>query len=257
MNENLFNFNFNGVNIPFEATLGNTRIFVDATEMAKSMSNTKEEYNRIRPYRWLRSQDCKEYLDALKRARNLGTYDLIKQIPVPGKRGSGHIWMDKKLAIRYAQRINPDFAIWVDDRIDEILTSGYSSMTQENGNLQNTINMLTNENNNLKQQLTSQQPAINYYNQVLNQKNGYTTRDICTQLGLRISNKVLIKMLVDRGYMYRDKIGKPYFYEPWNNQGYQTTVYKKCSDGIVRPEIMWKEVGKQIILERALDWKLI
>ena len=45
MNENLFNFNFNGVNIPFEATLGNTRIFVDATEMAKSMSITKEEYN--------------------------------------------------------------------------------------------------------------------------------------------------------------------------------------------------------------------
>lgn len=55
MNENLFNFNFNGVNIPFDATLGNTRIFVDATEMAKSMSNTKEEYNRIRPYRWLKT----------------------------------------------------------------------------------------------------------------------------------------------------------------------------------------------------------
>ena len=32
---------------------------------------------------------------------------------------------------------------------------------------------------------------------------------------------------------------------------------EKCSDGKIRPVTKWTEVGKQFIMERALDWKLI
>ena len=254
----IFNFQFNGVNIPFKAALGNTSVMIDATEMAKSVSNNKEDYDRLRPSRWLRSTECKNYVNALiKNGRILDINEVVKQIPIPGKRGSGHIWMEKKLSIRYAQWINDDFAIWVDDRIDEILTQGYSFMTKENGDLQNIINQLQNDNSVLQSQLTAQQPAMNYYNRVISQNNGYTTREICAQLGLRISNKKLIQMLVDDGYMFRDKSGKPYLKDPWSKQGFQATVYEPCSDGVVRPFLKWTEVGKQFILERALDWKLI
>ena len=258
MNEGIFNFQFNGVNIPFKANLGNTFIMINATEMAKSVCKTKEEYLRLRPAMWIRSKDCKDYLNAIVNVRKVHIEDLIITSKGGSKFGQRDgTWMEKHLAIRYAQKLMPEFAVWVDDRIDEILTSGYSYMTQENGNLQNIINQLQNDNSMLQSQLTAQQPAMNYYNRVLSQNNGYTTREICAQLGLRISNKKLIQMLVDGGYMFRDKSGKPYLKDPWSKQGFQATVYEPCSDGVVRPFLKWTEIGKQFILERALDWKLI
>lgn len=226
----------------------NANYWIDATEMALMFSSSNDDYNKIRPSRWLRSVDCKNYLEALCTTVQISdTSNFIKKVSVEGKEGNYHIWMYRLVAIRYAQWIDLKFAIWVDSKIEELINIGTD----------NEINILTTENNNLQQQLTNQQPAINYYNQVLNQRNGYTTSDICYQLGLRISSKDLIKMLVDKKYMYRDKKGRPKLYSPWDSQGFQTTIYEKCSDGKIRPVTKWTEVGKQFIMERALDWKLI
>lgn len=226
----------------------NANYWIDATEMALMFSSSNDDYNKIRPSRWLRSVDCKNYLEALCTTVQISdTSNFIKKVSVEGKEGNYHIWMYRLVAIRYAQWIDLKFAIWVDSKIEELINIGTD----------NEINILTTENNNLQQQLTNQQPAINYYNQVLNQRNGYTTSDICYQLGLRISSKNLIKMLVDKKYMYRDKKGRPKLYSPWDSQGFQTTIYEKCSDGKIRPVTKWTEVDKQFIMERVLDWKLI
>lgn len=244
-----FTYSYNGKILTF--FLNNDDYWVDATEMAIMFCSDKSEYNKVRPYRWLRSIDCKNYIDALKTTAQIsGTDDVIKKVSLSGKGGSCHVWMHRRIAIRYAQWLDMNFAIWVDSKIEELMFQGRTDMN-------NQINQLQLENNNLQQQLTDQQPAINYYNQVLNQRNGYTTSDICYQLGLRISSKDLIKMLVDKKYMYRDKKGRPKLYSPWDSQGFQTTIYEKCSDGKIRPVTKWTEVGKQFILERALDWKLI
>ena len=77
MNEGIFNFQFNGVNIPFKANLGNTFIMINATEMAKSVCKTKEEYLRLRPAMWIRSKDCKDYLNAIVNVRKVHIEDLI------------------------------------------------------------------------------------------------------------------------------------------------------------------------------------
>lgn len=227
---------------------------IDASEMARVYSKTiGVDYDRVKPSRWTKSVECQNYVNALINAGLISASNQVIRTSLSGnkgKRGGGHTWMNRRLAIRYAQWLDPMFAIWVDSKIDELINDQIAF-------LDNSINQLQTENTNLKAQLTAQQPAMNYYNRVLSQNNGYTTREICAQLGLRISNKKLIQMLVDGGYMYRDKSGKPYLKDPWSKQGFQTTIYEPCSDGIVRPFLKWTEVGKQFILERALDWKLI
>ena len=243
-----FNFNFNGVNIPFEATLGNTSVMVNATEMAKSMSKTKMDYDRLRPSKWLITVDCNRYINALiKNGRISSINDVVKRVSIPGRRGRGQTWMEKKLAIRYAQWLDEDFAIWVDDRIDEILTNGYSFMTQENGNLQTIINQL--------------QPKADYYDQVLQNSNFvYSTRDLCLSLGLNqkgITNKNLIKRLISESYGYRTLDGKFHLYEPYNSEGYLGTNTELCPDGKYRTSKKWSEYGRIWIYGLAKKWGIL
>ena len=243
-----FNFNFNGVNIPFEATLGNTNVMVNATEMAKSVCSSKEEYLRKRPAMWIRLVDCKEYLHELIDVQKMNIKDLIVTVKGSnGTRGGGCTWFNKKLAIPYAMFLSKQFGLWVSDRIDEILTNGYSFMTQENGNLQTIINQL--------------QPKADYYDQVLQNSNFvYSTRDLCLSLGLNqkgITNKNLIKRLISESYGYRTLDGKFHLYEPYNSEGYLGTNTELCPDGKYRTWIKWSEYGRIWIYGLAKKWGIL
>ena len=244
-NSNIFNFRFNGVNIPFKANLGDIKIFIDATEMAKSACSKKSDYDKLRPSRWIRSVDYKNYVDALFRTgRILDICEVIMKVPVIGKEGSFHIWMEKNLSIRYAQWLSSEFAIWVDDRIDEILTQGYSFMTQENGNLQTIISQL--------------QAKENYVNDIINcaSVNTYSTRDICMGLGLRISSYQFNNMLVDHDVAFRKGTGL-YLKSPHCYMGLQKIVYETCPDGKKRANVRWTEAGKMWVYSRLKDWGVI
>ena len=123
MNNQVFTFDFNGISIPFSAILGNSNVMINATEMAKAFSNGN--YRRVKPSRWIRSEACKRLVKAINKARNLGPDDLTDLIEI----NNGGTWMCRKLAIQYAQWLSEEFALWVSDRIDEILDQGYSFMT--------------------------------------------------------------------------------------------------------------------------------
>lgn len=246
-----FNFNFNGVDIPFEANLGDINMWIDATEMAKSCSKSKEEYENLRPSRWIRSKEAQDYIKELIRSGQiLDSSEIVQKRSTHSRAGSYHIWMKRKFAIRYAQWISVKFAIWVDERIEEILTQGYSFMTseynkalQDNQQLQNVINML--------------QPKADYYDQVLqDQTFKYNFRDLCLSLNLKVSNKDLVKLLIDNGYAYRSS-GNLYLYGPWSTEGYLGTSTELCPDGKYRTELKWSESGRRWIHSLAIKWGII
>ena len=245
MENNVVVFDYQGSNIPFELT-GND-VMINATEMAKPFGPNK------RPYQWLRSKDAREYINALLTARNLRSEDLV----ITYEGGSNYVevrggtWMHRLVAIRYAQWLNPYFAVWVDMKIDEIINQGYAFRDAE-------IQKLTEENNKLQGQLQIQEPKVNYYNNILQQnRNLYTTRDLCQELGLRISNKKFLREMINRGIGYRDSKNKFYLRSPWCNMGYRATVTEKCNDGNYRSVTRWTESGKYWIWSLAIDWKLI
>lgn len=73
-----------------------------------------ERYGK-QPHDWLRLPDTQAYLAALQ--RKYGKISYLKT-----KRGNqGGTWLHPKLAVRFAQWLDMDFAIWCDEQIDSLL----------------------------------------------------------------------------------------------------------------------------------------
>ena len=66
-------------------------------------------------YEWVRLPDTQKYLEAL--IRKYGKIPYLKT-----KRGNnGGTWLHPKLAVRFAQWLDIDFALWCDEQIDNLL----------------------------------------------------------------------------------------------------------------------------------------
>lgn len=88
----------------------NTDGWFNATEAAKRFG--KE------PAQWLRLPGTVSYLEAFKRKYGEITY-------LRARRGvGGGTWLHPKLAVRFAQWLSDDFAVWCDEQIDSIIRNG-------------------------------------------------------------------------------------------------------------------------------------
>ena len=226
-------FDYNGNSIPFELT-GND-VMINATEMIKLFKN-----KRINDF--LRNKQTQELINQIVSETGIHATEIVRVVKggIPRNQGT---WMHRKLAIAFAMWLSPVFYSWCLGKIDEIINQGYAFRDAEIQRLQGVIQ--------------SMQPQVDYYNKVLQTTETlYNTRDVCQELGIRISNKQFIKELISRGYAYRDK-KRFYLRSPWNNQGYRKTVTEKCNDGVLRSVTRWTESGKHWLWSLALDWKLI
>lgn len=96
----------------------NGTVFVCLTDMAKGFPS-KNLTNIIN------SKEMTDYLQTLSRLQICSLADLL-QVKNGGD-GSQGTWAHRKIALRVAQKLSPDFAIWVDDRIEELLTYGMTA----------------------------------------------------------------------------------------------------------------------------------
>lgn len=68
-----------------------------------------------RPHEWRRLPETRAYIRALERKYGKFTY-------LRARRGvNGATWLHPKLAVRFAQWLDIDFAVWCDEQIDELL----------------------------------------------------------------------------------------------------------------------------------------
>lgn len=70
------------------------------------------------PVEWLRLPSTKEYVEALE--RRYGKIPYVKSSRARADRGGG-TWLHPKLAIRFAQWLDMDFAVWCDEQIEGLL----------------------------------------------------------------------------------------------------------------------------------------
>lgn len=110
---------------------------VNATEMAKSFGNSK------RPNDWLKTKQSKEYLRALAATKIFDPTDLL--VVINGGKNYG-TWMHEDLALEFARWLSPEFGIWCNDKIKELLKAGTASLTEQERKLfQTTIKGLENK----------------------------------------------------------------------------------------------------------------
>lgn len=72
-------------------------------------------------HEWLRLPETGAYLDALE--RRYGKIPYVETSRARSDRGGG-TWLHPKLAVRFAQWLDIDFAVWCDEQIDELLRTG-------------------------------------------------------------------------------------------------------------------------------------
>ncbi len=93
-------------------------VYLNATKTAK-------EFNK-RLDNWKSSKETIRYIDALSRSLKISERDLIvvRQGGTPEEQGT---WIHKSLIILFARWLSPEFAVWCDLQIEDILKSGTTS----------------------------------------------------------------------------------------------------------------------------------
>lgn len=100
-------------------------VSINMTQMAKPFGRGK------RPEVWLRSEESKNYLNALSVALNSATADLLQV-----KRGGNNqgTWCtDYRIAMRYAQWLSPQFSIQVDQMLVDLMRGDVALYKPFNG----------------------------------------------------------------------------------------------------------------------------
>jgi len=97
-------------------------IYLNVTKTAKAFSKNLEN--------WKRSAELVGYLDALSRTVNLTERDLIVVRKGGNDKNAQGTWIHRKLIIVFARWLSPDFAVWCDAQIEEILKTGSYSKSE-------------------------------------------------------------------------------------------------------------------------------
>lgn len=220
MDNNLLKFNYNGCTIPFIQT--ESDVMINATEMIKLFPG-----KRINNF--LRNEQTKELISVIESVTRISATELVKVVQGGNPKLQG-TWMHRLIAISFSMWLDPKFHYWCLSKLDEIINNGFALRDAEIGRLNSII--------------SSYQPQVDYYNQVLTTSDIlYTTRDIVTGCGFRVSNKQLMKVLRDNNYIF-DQSGRWYLREPWGSEGYIKEVIILGRDGKPKQVRRWTESGK-------------
>lgn len=145
-------------------------------------------------------------------------------------------WIHRIVALEYAKWLDPEFAIWCNVKIDELLRTGFTTALQEERDRYNSL-----------------LPQVNYYNEVLTySENLYSTEQLCKDLGLGYGTKILLKKLEEKKYIYRRPgIKGWYLSNPYDKEGYtkvtSVVVTDKHGNKFVKNQKKWTEAGKHWI----------
>jgi phage antirepressor YoqD-like protein len=257
MNTSIINFDYKGNQISFER--GND-VMVNLTAMAKPYPN-KNLTNIIN------SQEIRDYCNSLTKLQNYSLADLLIV-----KRGGDNpgTWAHRLVAIRVAQKLNSDLAVWVDMKIEELMRTGVTTVSNDDEAIAYAMQVLNKrleqarqEKAMLEQQAEQQQamidlqdreikqsaPKVKYYDDCLQSVNTLTTTQVAKQIGLDAEK--LHRKLKEIGVIYRQSgqwlLHSPY--STWGLHATRTQTYTR-SDGSTGTSIytVWTEKGRRFII---------
>lgn len=82
-------------------------------------TSAAKKFNKL-PNEWMRLPETRRYIRALARSTNTGK-SRFARTQRGGRVGEAGTWLHPKLAVRFAQWLDVDFAVWCDDQIDRLI----------------------------------------------------------------------------------------------------------------------------------------
>lgn len=163
-------------------------VMVNATDMAKPFGKVPKD--------WLRTQQSKDFINSLAAVRQMCPTDLLKMKQGGNDRTAQGTWMHEDVALEFARWLSPEFAIWCNDRIKELLTMG---MTATPPTLEQ-----REENENLISKIEADAPRVLFSKAVETSKRSCLVSElakILKQNGVEIGQNRLFEWLRSNGYL--------------------------------------------------------
>lgn len=105
-------FSYKGFNVTFYKI--NNITYVNATEMARTSGKFSKD--------WMRLKSTSEFINTLSAVRTISPSALIQVFR--GGNGIQGTFMHEDVAIEFARWLSPEFAIWCNDKVKKLLTTG-------------------------------------------------------------------------------------------------------------------------------------
>lgn len=249
--ENQVSKTYQDINIPFTENA-----YVNITPIAKRFNRKTADY--------LKLAKTQEYIKALVQKLSVEgnpvteeTLIFIVQSGIPQNQGT---WLHPKLVIDFARWLNPEFALWCDEQIENILKAKQAEFKMpttliEAGKLwlaeleahEETRKLLQDAKNLIEEA----KPKIKYCDIVLACPDLLTVTQIAQDYG--ISAQKLNKILNEEGVQYRDNTGAWLLYLKYSAQGYAQThthVYRDSTDvQHAKLHLKWTQKGRLFIYD--------
>lgn len=199
-------FSFKGNEIAF---MGNKKnVMINATEMAKSFNKSCND--------WLKTEQSKRMINAISTSKKIEVADLVRIIN-GGNSGNG-TWMHEDVALVFAQWLSPEFYLWCNDRIKELMTKGVATIANDDEVILHAIHVLEKrieeskakqreleaQNNILTTEIKDNAPKVSFANAVADSDNCILIREfakILQQNGIKMGEIAIFKWLRSNGYL--------------------------------------------------------
>lgn len=256
-------FSYQGTSVTFIHKDG--KVMVNATQMAKPFGK--------RPAKWLELPSTKEFLSKLSEVRK-SDITFVHTAKGNSQQFAQGTWMHEDVAIEFARWLAPEFAIWCNDRIKELLTVGMTATQPtleamlDNPDLviglatklkqQREENARLVEANRKSQAVIAQQsekilkdaPKVSYFEAFMRAAHGSKSvgiREVVKQAHIK-SEKKFITWMLDRRILFRQKR---------DNRLQPYADYKACFDSIDVHDETNDWSGKQLLINPYGKMKIV
>ena len=248
LNNQIQTYHYNGSSVSFAK---GDSVKVNATEMAKTFNK--------RPIDWLQNKQTEEFLNELAKVRKSTLADLVQVTRGGDNPGT---WMHEDVALEFARWLSPAFAIWCNDHIKELLTTGVTTVADVDPAIARATEILNRRLEQAKAEkqlleaktqeqeriITEQAPQVEYFQRVLSSESTYTVTQIAKEFGW--GPQTLNRKLKELGVQYKQS-GQWLLKAKYQNKGYTDTITREHKDHLGRQrtsqQTVWTETGRKFI----------
>lgn len=246
--------NYNGNSIHLENSNG--EVLINLTEMARS-------FPRKNLAQILSSVEIQEYISALAEIQNYISTDLL-QVRKGGDITKQGTWAHKKVALRVAQKLSPEFAVWVDTKIDELLTTGSAPKVPQTfaealrlaADVAEQNEILRIETEAQQKQISKLEPKARYTDEVLQSASTFTTTQMADDLGMTARSLNLKLQSLKIQYKQSDQWHLTALYKDKGYTDIRVAKYKEGDNTMTSQSMVWTETGRLFLSNLQKSGKL-
>ena len=241
-------YQYNGSPVTFQK---GDSVMVNATEMAKPFGKRSADF--------LTLKSTNELIHSLSAKTGIPVTALVLVNQGGNNQGT---WMHEDLALIFAQWLSPQFYLWCNDHIKELLTTGVTTASDDDAAIAHAMEILQKRLEQAKAEkqlleakaheqervIQEQAPKVEYFDDVLNSTSTYTATQIAKEFGW--GAETLNRKLKEKGVQYKQS-GQWLLYAKYQDKGYTRTVtrsYTGTSGKIhTSQQTVWTEPGRHFI----------